>query len=85
MNTGPLRTYAPEARKSFITAVSAQAARLGITALGIAEAHVQGDVLLVGGQAYPSSISRARQALVARVALGRGPSRARGAGAQRWK
>ncbi len=35
MNTSELSKYAPEARRSFIAAVSAQAAKLGITAKGI--------------------------------------------------
>ncbi|MCK4303759.1 MAG: BREX-1 system adenine-specific DNA-methyltransferase PglX [Candidatus Eisenbacteria sp.] len=67
MNTAQLKTYAPEARKAFIAAVSAQAARLGITAKGIADAQVQGDVLLVGGQAFPQSYAKPRKNLVERV------------------
>ena len=54
MNTSQIKDYAPEARKAFIAAVSAQAARLGITAKGNAPAEVQGDVLLVAGQAFPT-------------------------------
>ena len=61
MNTSQLKNYAPEARRAFIAAVSAQAARLGITAKGIAAAEVQGDVLLVGGQAFPKAIAPARR------------------------
>ena len=60
MNTSQLSNYAPKARKAFIAAVSAQAAKLGITAKAIAEAHVQGDVLMVGGQAFPKAIASAR-------------------------
>ncbi|MFQ5568242.1 MAG: BREX-1 system adenine-specific DNA-methyltransferase PglX [Rhodothermales bacterium] len=67
MNTAQLKTYAPEARRAFIAAVSAQAARLGITATGNAPAEVQGDVLLVGGQAFPRAIASARNKLVERV------------------
>ncbi len=67
MNTGPLKIYAPEARRVFIAAVSAQAARLGISAKGVAEAEVQGDVLLVGGQAFSKVIASAREELVKRV------------------
>ena len=67
MNTAPLKTYAPEARRAFIAAVSAQAARLGITATGTQPAEVQGDVLLVGGQAFPRTIASARNKLVERV------------------
>ena len=67
MNTSQLSSYAPEARKAFIAAVSAQAARLGITSNGTADAKVQGDVLLVGGQAFPAGIASARKALAERV------------------
>ena len=67
MNTAQLKNYAPAARRAFITAVSAQAARLGITAKGALPAQVQGDVLIVGGQAFPKAIAAARLALVDRI------------------
>lgn len=67
MNTSPLKTYAPEARKNFIAAVSGQAAQLGITAASIAEAQVQGDVLIVDSQPFPRIIAEARNKLVKRV------------------
>lgn len=68
MNTAPLKTYAPAARRAFIAAVSAQAARLGISAKGAQPAQVQGDVLIVGGQAFPAAIAQARRRLVERMA-----------------
>ena len=75
MNTSQLSSYAPEARTSFIEAVRAQAARLGITGSGNAPAEVQGDVLLVGGQALPSGHAAPRQQLVERIeAQGFGPT-----------
>ncbi len=67
MNTSKLSSYAPKARKAFIAAVSAQAAKFGITAQGNAPAELQGDVLLVGGQAFPVSIAPARKSLVDRI------------------
>ena len=67
MNTTQLSSYAPEARRAFIAAVSAQAARLRIASKGTADAQVQGDVLLVGGQAFPEAIASARKSLVERV------------------
>ena len=67
MNTAPLKTYAPAARRAFIAAVSAQTARLGITAKGTQTAQVQGDVLLIGGQAFPRGMAPARTALVDRI------------------
>ena len=54
MNTSQLSSYAPKAGNDFITAVSAQAACHGITADGSAPAERQGDVLLIGGQAFPA-------------------------------
>ena len=67
MDTTQLKNYAPRARNDFIAAVSVQAARLGITASGISDAHVQGDILLVGGQAFPKAMESARRKLVDRV------------------
>ena len=68
MNTAPLKRYAPAARNAFIAAVTAQAAKVGITADGAAPAKVQGDVMLVGGHAFPARLSRARTELQAQVA-----------------
>ena len=67
MNTSQLSNYAPQARTAFIAAVSAQASRLGITADGNAEARVQGDVLMVGGQALPNALASVRKSLTDRV------------------
>ena len=67
MNIAPLKTYAPAARRAFIVAVSAQATRLGISAKGAQPAQVQGDVLIVGGQAFPAAIAQARRRLVERI------------------
>ena len=67
MNTSTLKSYAPEARQAFITAVSAQATRLGISATEIQPAQVQGDVLLIVGQAFPLTINESRNKLVERV------------------
>jgi hypothetical protein len=67
MNTAPLKSYAPAARQAFIAAVTSQAARLGITAKEAAPATVQGDVLLVNGQAFPRSAESGRNKLITRV------------------
>ena len=69
MNTAQLKSYAPEARKAFIAAVSAQAARIGITAKETLPAEQQGDVLLIGGQAYPKAIAKPRKELIKRIEL----------------
>ena len=67
MNTAQLKSYAPSARNGFISAVRAQAARLGISEAGLQPAQVQGDVLLVAGQAFPKAIAKARDDLAKRV------------------
>ena len=67
VNTSQLSKYAPAARTAFIASVSARAARLGITSGDIVNAKVQGDVLLVGGEAFPRAIAAARKSLVERV------------------
>jgi type II restriction/modification system DNA methylase subunit YeeA len=67
MNTAQLKTYAPEARRAFIAAVSAQAAKLGITAKAVALGQVQGDVLLIAGQALPASYDKPRKLLIEQI------------------
>ena len=67
MNTTQLKNYAPAAREAFIAAVSARAARLGITDKEIAPEQIEGDVLLVQGRAFPRGIAPARKTLVDRV------------------
>ena len=67
MNTASLKAYAPAARNAFRAAVTAQAARYGITAAGTSTTQVSGDVLLIEGQAFPKSIAGARAKLSQRV------------------
>ncbi len=68
MNTKQLEKYAPAARKAFIASVTAQAAKMGVTAKETLPAKVEGDVLLVAGQAYPSAMAEPRTKLVQRIA-----------------
>ncbi|MBU1535821.1 BREX-1 system adenine-specific DNA-methyltransferase PglX, partial [Myxococcota bacterium] len=67
MNTAQLKNYAPTARRAFIQAVSSRAARLGITAKEIKPADLVGDVLMIGGEAFPRSIASPRRALVEKI------------------
>jgi hypothetical protein len=69
LNTFQLSNSASEARHAFIAAVSAKAARFGITAQAVTDAQVQGEVLMVGGQAFLAAIGSARKALIAQVEL----------------
>ena len=67
MNTAQLKSYAPEARLAFIDAVTAQATKLGITAAGNEPARVDGDFLIVAGQAFPKSVRSGRDNLIQQV------------------
>jgi len=63
MNTASIKKYAPKARNSFITAVTKQAARYGITAKNTKPMEQRGDVALIGEKAFPKAIAPARKAL----------------------
>lgn len=58
INTSTLKSYAPQARRDFITAVKTRAARFGITEGGSASIQEQGDVAIINGQAYPRIVAR---------------------------
>jgi Eco57I restriction-modification methylase len=67
-----LKSYAPQARKGFIEAVAARAAKFGITTDKkgtpiIASMEEQGDVVLIEGQAYPRQVANQRRDLEKRV------------------
>lgn len=71
MNKAKLKSYAPQARKDFIAAVTARAHLLGLDdqhgQLKIAPAQTQGDVTLIAGQAWPAKVDGQRQLLIARM------------------
>jgi SAM-dependent methyltransferase len=68
MNKAKLKTYAPQARKDFIAAVTARAHRLGLAEsncqLQIAPAEKSGDLVIIAGQSWPAKISRQRDNLI---------------------
>jgi len=68
MNKAKLKTYAPQARKDFIAAVTARAHRLGLAdnngQLQIAPAEKSGDLVIIAGQSWPAKISRQRDNLI---------------------
>jgi len=68
MNKAKLKTYAPQARKDFIAAVTARAHRLGLAdnngQLQIAPAEKSGDWVIIAGQSWPAKISRQRDNLI---------------------
>ena len=71
MNKAKLKSYAPQARKDFIAAVTARANLLGLSdnngQLQIAPSQPQGDITLIGGQPWPAKVHGQRQQLIARL------------------
>jgi hypothetical protein len=67
MNRNKLKTYAPEARRDFIQAMTDRAAFYGLTASRIEPAVVRGDVAVIAGRDYPRAIADKRNKLEARV------------------
>ncbi|MDM7943556.1 MAG: hypothetical protein QUV35_13105 [Hydrogenophaga sp.] len=71
MNKSKLKSYAPQARKDFIAAVSARAHQLGLDEeygqLKVAPAQTQGDVTVIAGQAWQAKVDAQRQQLIARM------------------
>lgn len=71
MNKAKLKSYAPQARKDFIAAVTARANLLGLSDKGgrleVAASLPQGDVTVIAGQAWPVKVHRQREQLVTRI------------------
>ena len=62
-----LKSYAPEARKEFIKAVTERAAFYGITEKKIIPTEVKGDFIFISGRPFPKSLEKKRNDLVTRV------------------
>ncbi len=73
MNTVNLKSYAPQARKDFIAAVTARANLLGLSeakgALQITEAEVKNDIVMIAGRPWPVKVNEQRTKLIARMKL----------------
>ena len=71
MNKAKLKSYAPQARKDFIAAVTARANLLGLSdkagQLDVAPSQPQGDVTVIAGQAWPAKVHTQRDQLIARI------------------
>lgn len=67
MNKNNLKSYAPQARKDFIAAVTARAQQLGITLGRVAPISVSGDVALIDGVEWPARVAGLREKLVQRI------------------
>lgn len=71
MNKSKLKTYAPQARKDFIAAVTQRANLLGLSdtagELEALPAERQGDVVLIAGREWPARVALQRERLVRRI------------------
>ena len=68
MNRTKLKTYAPQARRDFIQAVTDRAAFYGLTDKTIEPVTENGDVAIIVGRAFPRAIASKRKALEERIA-----------------
>lgn len=68
MDTSKIKTYAPQARKDFIQAVTERANLYGIFGdEQIEEMKIKGDVAIIGERAFPKSEGELRESLVRRI------------------
>jgi hypothetical protein len=67
MNKTNLKSYAPQARKDFIAAVTARAQQLGITLAQVQPVTVSGDVAIIDGTTWPAKVAHQREALLKRI------------------
>jgi len=67
MDCSTLKPYAIQARRDCIQAVTESAAKYGLTAKTIESITEEGDVALIGGRAFPRSITSKRKALEERI------------------
>ena len=71
MNKAKLKSYAPQARKDFIAAVTARANLLGLSEkagkLQVFASQPQGDATVISGQAWPVKVHGQRQQLISRI------------------
>lgn len=83
MDKNALKTYAPRARREFITAVTARAAKFGISPGKIEPVQIEGDFAIVGGTPFPRKVADQRRLLEARIAT-HGFTQAMEAAAYTW-
>ena len=69
INRTALKNYAPKARQGFIAATVARAAKFGISETDTVPMQEQGDVVIIGGEAFSRKIGAQRRALAARIKL----------------
>ena len=67
MNKSNLKSYAPQARKDFIAAVTARAHQLGFTSTHVTDATLRGDVLIIDGVEWPAKVTGLRAKLLEKI------------------
>ena len=71
MNKAKLKSYAPQARKDFIAAITARANLLGLSEragkLEVAASQPQGEATVIAGLAWPVKVHSQRQQLITRI------------------
>lgn len=71
MNKSNLKSYAPQARKDYIAAITGRAHQLGLEEHGgklvVAPADTQGHVTVIAGQAWPAKVNEQRKRLIDRI------------------
>ena len=67
MNRNKLKTYAPQARREFIEAVTARASHYGLTATKTEPMTGHGDVVLIAGRPFPKAVGEKRKKLETRI------------------
>ncbi|MFH1991043.1 MAG: BREX-1 system adenine-specific DNA-methyltransferase PglX [Pseudomonadota bacterium] len=67
MNTAQIKSYARQARKDFIQAVTERAHMFGLSDKIIEESEIKGDVAIIGGRAFPKEINEPRKRLISRI------------------
>ena len=67
MNRAALKTYAPQARKDFIQAISDRAAFYGITAEKTEPIKIRGDVVVILGREHSKAVASKRMLLEERI------------------
>lgn len=71
MNKAKLKSYAPQARKDFIAAVTARANLLGLSEmvgkLEVVASQPHGDATVIAGQAWPVKVHSQREKLITRI------------------
>lgn len=69
INRNILKTYAPQARREFIQAVTDRASVLGLSEHKIEPVEVTGDVAIIAGRPFPKEVAASRKKLEDRIAL----------------